>query len=231
MAVGLRLKEERVRLGFSQTDFAALAGAKKGTQISWEKDASSPTAQALVAFAEAGADVLYILTGQRTSNSTQTSRQSIEQDLAEVRRDLLDPARNRLAGEDDVQAEERVLETSAMVLRAMLKHDQQFMEAEQIERATSLLEIATDPKKLTLFRAADFAQLRERRAQMRQQIADWIDLSYEPNDTVRNLLVTLALDYEVPVRLLVELLYETYTDIMARRPLWEAAETSEKPPT
>lgn len=78
MTVGERLKLERVRLQMSQTDFAALAGAKKGTQISWEKDASSPNAAALVAFAEAGADVLYILTGQRSNGDAGKNNDTAE---------------------------------------------------------------------------------------------------------------------------------------------------------
>ena len=65
-----RLKEERERLGHSQTAFAALAGASKHSQINWEKGAASPNAAALAAWAEAGLDVLYVVTGQRTGGST-----------------------------------------------------------------------------------------------------------------------------------------------------------------
>lgn len=63
--IGKRLKEERERLGLSQTDFSALAGAAKRTQIDWEKEVSSPTAGQLATFARAGADVRYIITGER----------------------------------------------------------------------------------------------------------------------------------------------------------------------
>lgn len=65
VSIGSRLKEERERLGLSQAAFAGLAGASKRAQIDWEKDATSPNAAALSAFADAGADVLYILTGAR----------------------------------------------------------------------------------------------------------------------------------------------------------------------
>ena len=65
-----RLKFERERLGHSQTAFAALAGASKHAQINWEKGAASPNATALAAWAEAGVDVLYILTGQRTGGAS-----------------------------------------------------------------------------------------------------------------------------------------------------------------
>ena len=61
-----RLKEERERLGHSQTAFAALAGASKHAQINWEKGAASPNAAALAAWADAGLDVLYVVTGQRS---------------------------------------------------------------------------------------------------------------------------------------------------------------------
>ena len=65
-----RLKEERERLGHSQTVFAALAGASKHAQINWEKGAASPNAAALAAWADAGLDVLYVVTGQRTGGAS-----------------------------------------------------------------------------------------------------------------------------------------------------------------
>lgn len=63
--IGARLAEERKRLGYSQTKFAALGGAAKRTMIDWEKDVASPNAAFLSSIADAGADVLYVLTGQR----------------------------------------------------------------------------------------------------------------------------------------------------------------------
>ena len=67
--IGVRLAEERRRLGYSQTRFAALGGAAKRTMIDWEKDLSSPNAQFLSSIAATGADVLYILTGQRSGTA------------------------------------------------------------------------------------------------------------------------------------------------------------------
>jgi len=63
--VGARLREERLGLGFNQTDFAKIGAASKRSQVDWEKGASSPNADYLEAIAAAGADVLYILTGKR----------------------------------------------------------------------------------------------------------------------------------------------------------------------
>lgn len=69
MAIGARLKEERLRLGFSQTEFAALGGASKRSQIVWESEeegAAAPNATFLAAVAAAGVDVAYVVTGVRT---------------------------------------------------------------------------------------------------------------------------------------------------------------------
>lgn len=63
--IGARLREERERLGLTQPDFAAVAGAKKRTLIDWEQSVSSPTAVQLAALARIGADVRYIVTGDR----------------------------------------------------------------------------------------------------------------------------------------------------------------------
>lgn len=67
--IGARLAEERKRLGYSQTKFAALGGAAKRTMIDWEKDVASPNAAFLSSIADAGADVLYIVTGQRAGET------------------------------------------------------------------------------------------------------------------------------------------------------------------
>lgn len=70
-SIGARLKEERERLGQSQTDTAAIAeaagapGATRQSQALYEKGKRMPDAAYLAAIAAAGADVLYILTGVR----------------------------------------------------------------------------------------------------------------------------------------------------------------------
>ena len=67
MPIGKRLREERERLGLSQPAFAAVAGTTKQTLFSWETGKTAPDGFQLEALATAGADVLYILTGQRSS--------------------------------------------------------------------------------------------------------------------------------------------------------------------
>lgn len=66
MSLGERLKEERNRLGFNQTEFAELVGASYKSQLRWEKDESAPGADALGVWAGIGLDVLYVVTGQRS---------------------------------------------------------------------------------------------------------------------------------------------------------------------
>ncbi|EON15010.1 helix-turn-helix domain-containing protein [Pandoraea sp. SD6-2] len=64
--IGIRLREERLRLGYSQTEFAALGGASKRSQIDWESGKTSPTAEVLAVLTEVGVDALYVLTGTRS---------------------------------------------------------------------------------------------------------------------------------------------------------------------
>ena len=66
MSIFLRLREERERLGFSQEAFGVVGGVQKRAQINYEKGERHPDSAYLAAIAAAGADVLYILTGQRS---------------------------------------------------------------------------------------------------------------------------------------------------------------------
>ena len=83
-SIGFRLREERERLGLNQSDFAEKAGATRKSQFNYETDARRPDADYLAAIAAAGADVLYVLTGQRTSEAP------IESALPDGDRVLLD---------------------------------------------------------------------------------------------------------------------------------------------
>ncbi|PRC91949.1 helix-turn-helix domain-containing protein [Solimicrobium silvestre] len=65
--IGVRLKEERKRLGMSQTAFAAIGGTKRASQFNYESGGRAPDAAYLAAISETGVDVLYVLTGQRVS--------------------------------------------------------------------------------------------------------------------------------------------------------------------
>ena len=60
-----RLRAERTRLGLNQTDFAALAGVTKKTQMLYEAGERVPDANYMAAIGQAGADLYFIITGQK----------------------------------------------------------------------------------------------------------------------------------------------------------------------
>lgn len=72
VSFGDRLREERQRLGLSQTAIGELGGVTKKTQMLYESSSRTPDANYLAAIASAGADVLYILTGMRGENIANT---------------------------------------------------------------------------------------------------------------------------------------------------------------
>ncbi|TCS70739.1 hypothetical protein EDC61_11466 [Sulfuritortus calidifontis] len=78
-----RLRQERERLGLSQTDFASIGGASKGSQILYEKG-KPPTADYLANIAAAGADVIYILTGRRERPASELTDRARLQAAIEV---------------------------------------------------------------------------------------------------------------------------------------------------
>lgn len=69
--LGLRLREERQRLGLDQVAFGELGGVKKNTQIAYEKGETSPSAAYLIKLEGHGVDATYVLTGQHAGTSTE----------------------------------------------------------------------------------------------------------------------------------------------------------------
>lgn len=59
-----RLREVRLRMGMSQTEFGALGGVSKGSQIAYERGRAEPGAAYLARLSEAGVNVVYLLTGR-----------------------------------------------------------------------------------------------------------------------------------------------------------------------
>ena len=64
VSFGGKLQSERKRLGLSQAAIGAIGGVTKKTQVLYESGERSPDAQYLSAVAQAGVDVLYVLTGR-----------------------------------------------------------------------------------------------------------------------------------------------------------------------
>jgi transcriptional regulator with XRE-family HTH domain len=66
-SIGIRLREERNKLGLSQEKLAEVGGVQKLAQTNYETGKRSPTGDYLVKISEIGADVNYILTGVRVT--------------------------------------------------------------------------------------------------------------------------------------------------------------------
>ena len=94
MNISDRLREERERLGLNQVEFGSIGGVKKLAQINYEKGERHPDSAYLAAIAAAGADVLYILTGQRSS--AQPAHDAAEQVLLDSYRRCSSQARQNL---------------------------------------------------------------------------------------------------------------------------------------
>lgn len=62
-----RLREERTRLGLTQTQLGVHGGVKKLAQMNYENSKRIPDVLYLARIHEAGADVLYIITGRRSA--------------------------------------------------------------------------------------------------------------------------------------------------------------------
>ncbi|KMK28953.1 transcriptional regulator [Pluralibacter gergoviae] len=67
ISIGVRLREERERLGLSQVAMGEIAGIRKQTQLKYEKGDSSPDATYLAALSKFGLDVLYVVLGIRSA--------------------------------------------------------------------------------------------------------------------------------------------------------------------
>lgn len=68
--IGERLKGERERLGLSQSDICDLTGVSRKTQFNYESGERHPDAAYLANLLGRGADIVYILSGQRGASNT-----------------------------------------------------------------------------------------------------------------------------------------------------------------
>ncbi|EDU0501367.1 helix-turn-helix transcriptional regulator [Salmonella enterica] len=64
--IGQRLREERERLGFSQTAMSKVCGVAFRTYCDYEAGKSEPKASTLASLAEFGVDILFVLSGGKT---------------------------------------------------------------------------------------------------------------------------------------------------------------------
>lgn len=79
--VGSRLRDERLRIGLSQDEFAAVGGVARRSQSAYEADERSPDADYLLAVRELGVDIFYVLTGERVV-ITEAKKSHVEVDVS-----------------------------------------------------------------------------------------------------------------------------------------------------
>lgn len=104
-----RLREERVRLGKTQDEFASIAGVTRRPYAEWEKGTGpSPSAHNLAALAETGLDVLYVVTGAR-------SQAAAEVDLLPSDERVLVDAYRRC----NAEAKRNLIQTAALLSAGM----------------------------------------------------------------------------------------------------------------
>lgn len=84
---GLRLKEERQRLGLTQCRLGSVGGVAANAQAHYERGIRSPKSDYLMAVFDVGVDVLYLLIGSR-ARAGLTSMSAIEQTLLQDYRSM-----------------------------------------------------------------------------------------------------------------------------------------------
>ena len=209
MSLGARLKEERLRLRFNQTDLAAMAGASKGALINWEKGTNSPPASAFEAFAEAGVDISYVLTGKPMENPTVTSER-IDAELNDIHRLLAEP--------DEAQKDAESFGGSWLLGRLDdLRKATRVMTLEQRTFLDRLNQIARNAENLEQFRRDHFERSRQNREGYRDSILGLVkSIGYKPGAVVVDRLVGLAYDRSVPTHQLAALVWDIVDEVRSQ---------------
>lgn len=212
MTIGARLREERARLGLSQTEFAALARVKKGTQISWEKDVSSPPASALAAFAVRGVDAMYVLTGNRTIDPPVSDEEHMSLVLDEVEKDLVHLPIAASSEDHGI----RTLQSAQERIEKVLEVRATGAVSEKIElRAKSLLSAVFSPTKRTELQVAAFAQRQRQESMAREGLELWLrSCPYKPSENVIEKMIEITVEYHVHHEALVRLVRAVYNDAL-----------------
>lgn len=73
--MGLRLKEERKRLGKTQEELAEAGGVRRLSQIQYENETTAPSTRYLSGIAAVGVDLSYVLLGLRLRSGQLTHEQ------------------------------------------------------------------------------------------------------------------------------------------------------------
>jgi transcriptional regulator with XRE-family HTH domain len=126
MDIQKRLKEERLRLDFSQVDVADMCGVSKQSIHAWENKSQIPMDR-LVTLASRGFDVQYIMTGVHSTNLNQVAEQKAKDEewleikvsrLSETQRDVVKTMVSEIVQEME-RANDREQKAREQALRAV----------------------------------------------------------------------------------------------------------------
>jgi transcriptional regulator with XRE-family HTH domain len=88
--IGVRLRQERIRIGLTQRELGRVGGVAANAQGSYEQDRRSPRADYLSKILEVGIDVIYVLTGKPVPPSGNPNLDGISEPLDSIFDDYLD---------------------------------------------------------------------------------------------------------------------------------------------
>lgn len=131
-----RIKQERVRLGLKQASAAELCGVSREIWGRYERGASVPGGEVLFSFAQAGADIQFVLTGTRPADEAPPESTSSQIDVSRLERitEMLETAA-RQAGKR--WPAKRLASTAAEVYNALSNHGA--LDEPQVERMLKLV--------------------------------------------------------------------------------------------
>lgn len=100
-SIGSRLREERLRLGLSQSAIGKIGGISKTTQVHYESDFRTPDAGYLARVYAHGVDVGYVVYAQRSADSAakEFNRQLLA-DILVAMEELAPQRKNSLSNRD-----------------------------------------------------------------------------------------------------------------------------------
>lgn len=104
MGVGERIKEERLRLGLTQTGLVDQVGSTVQSLRSYESERSKPDAAYLQELSRVGMDVYYVLVGRKEDEPSRVMLEPDERALVKGYQSLNDESKSHLLGVLDALA-------------------------------------------------------------------------------------------------------------------------------
>lgn len=129
-----RMKEERVRLGLKQASAAEQCGVSREIWGRYERGAAVPGGEVLFSFAQAGADIQFVLTGCRSSGGGDKDSADIDVPRLERIVEMLEAAA-KLAGKR--WPTKKLAAVAAEVYNVL--NDSQTFDESQVDRVLKLV--------------------------------------------------------------------------------------------